>query len=186
MPLLPNPIIRDLETLMDAFAYLLATDSRTSSVQWILGDVGMGAPAKLPFGYISVVSESITWYTANGGQGGLAAAGLDDWAIPITLTICFEPHRYLSPAPAMPPAASPFNPTQLGTQPPYLEQPGWRGLLEITQLVKATLRTNVTLGGAATDTRVVESRYILQEIQDQIFRASRITIQTQQRRTRGN
>lgn len=184
-PPLPSDPLRDLESLMDGLAYLLATDSRTSGIQWILGDVGMGAPAQIPFGYISVITETVRWYTANGGQGGLAA-GLDDWEIPIVLTVAFEPHRYLPPVPSIPPITSPINPTNLGLQPPYMEQPGWRNSLEITQKIKATLRTNVTVGGVATDTRIVESRYVLQSIQDTIFRATRMTIQTQQRRVRGN
>jgi len=178
--------LRDLETLLDALAYLLSTDSRTSAIKWILGDVGMGAPSQTPFGYISPQTEAVTWYTANGGMGGLAAGlGLDDWAIPIILTVCIAPHQFVTPVQAVPPTASPFSQQTLGTPPPYLEQPGWRTSLEITQNVEKVMRTNTAVGGAATDTRIVESRYVLVDIQNTLFRARRIVIAAQQRRIRG-
>lgn len=172
---------------MDAYAYLLATDSRTNGIAWILGDVGMGTPTQVPFGYISVVSEAVSWYSASGGSGGLAAAGpqgLDDWMIPIVLTVAHETHRYIGPGPGNPPSTSPF--ANLANPLPYQEQPGWRKSLETTQNIKKVLRTNSNIGGAATTTHVVESRYVLQNIGDQLYRVTRLAIQTQQRRTRGN
>lgn len=186
----PTPQIggnRDLEILMDAFAYQFATDPRTSEINWILGDVGMGSPADLPFGYISVMTEAVTWYSANGGAGGLATAGLDDWQITVVLNICIEPHSYIPPIAATPPGASPFNAANnAGFTPPYLEQPGWRSMLEVVQNIKKVMRTSPTILGAATDTRLVESRPVLLEVHDRLYRAVRVTIMTQQRRIRGN
>ena len=186
-PTIFNIPLRDLETLLDAYAYLLSTDSRTSGISWILGDVGMGAPANTPFGYISPQTENVIWYSANGGTGGLAAGmGLDDWMIPIILTVCIAPHQFVAPVQAVPPPSSPFSLQTLGSAPPYMEQPGWRTSLEITQNIEKVMRTNTTVGGAATDTRIVESRYVLVDIQNTLFRARRVVIQTQQRRRRGD
>lgn len=186
---MPTPTIttRDLETVMDGFAYLLSNDSRTSNINWILGDVGMGAPVNLPFGYISVQDEVVSWYTANGGMGGLAA-GLDDWVIRVILTVCTEPHDFIPPVAAQPPNTSPFNPSNLGGPIVYQEQPGWRTQLEIIQNIKKVMRTTpgVVVFGAATDTRIVESRWVMAEINEKLYRAARLTIQTQQRRVRGN
>lgn len=188
---MPAPVIDNtklsLETLMDALGYLLSTDSRTSNIEWILGDVGMGRPTKVPFGYIQQVSETVTWYTAQGkGSGGLAA-GLDDWQIPINLVVAFEAHRFIAPINAIPPSSSPFNPSNNNNQAlVYQEQPGWRQALEINQNIKKVLRTNITVLGAATDTRIVESRYLLQAINNELYRAARTTVIGQQRRVRGN
>lgn len=189
-PPMPQIPTRDLEVLMDAFAYLLSTNSPTNEINWAIGDVGIGPPPPLPFGYITHVSEGVGWYTAGGGVGGLSAGGpqgQDDWNIPITLTIALEPHRYPNLLAATPPATSPFFPATLGIQAlPYQEAPGYRAFLQAVQKVKGVLRTNSTIGGAASDTRIVESRYILQEIDNSAYRAARMTINTQQRRTRGN
>ena len=184
----PNITDRDLEILMDAYAYYLSTDDRTKGIKWVLGDPGMGRPSRVPFAYIAQATENVGWYTSdgrNGGFGGLAA-GLDDWQIHIMILLCSEPHRYVDPVPAGPPDNSPFLPSNNGnTQLPYLEQPGWRSTMGMVQNIKKVMRTNSTLGGAASDTRIVESRYLLQDINNQVFRAARLTIATQQRRVRG-
>lgn len=182
---LPQPTLKDLEQFLDALAYLLATDPRTSSLTWILGDVGMGAPAALPFAYISQQNESVKWYTASGGGSGGLAAGLDDWDIPVVITIAFQQHEFVPPMPANPPNGSPFTAAALGHPPPYLEQATWRISLQTTQLVKDVLRTNITVGGWVATTRVVEARPVLQAINNVIYRAMRITLATQQRRVRG-
>jgi hypothetical protein len=187
MSTLPQPSGSfSLEELLDMLAYILASNPLTSGIQWILGDVGMGAPSQVPFGYISPYNESIRWSTA-GGQAGLGgiAAGLDDWDIPVVLTVAFQPHQYVPPVAAVPPPGSPFSSTSLGAQPPYLEQPGFRRAVEINENVKAVMRTNITVGGEAITTRIAEARYILQDIQGQQYRACRITAQSQQRRRRG-
>jgi hypothetical protein len=153
----------------------------------------MGPPSdnpevQLPWGYISALDESVKWETARGGIGGLAAPGpqgLDDWQIPVTLTVAFQQHQYVAPIRARPPAASPFNPAHLGSQPPYFEQPGWRLAEEINQRIKGVLRTNIVVGGEVATTRVTESKFIRLAVQSAMFRASRITIVAQQRRTRG-
>lgn len=188
---LPNILTRDIEVLMDAFAYMLSTDPRTSDIQWILGDVGMGEPSTVPFGYISLQNEALTWYSAagggSGGQGGLAA-GQDDWTMPIVLSVAFEPHRFVAPIPAQIPDDSPFFPaSNEGFTPPYLEQPGWRRALLINNTIKQVLRTlpGAVVLGAATDTRVVESRWLLLNVHNRQYRAARNTVITQQRRTRG-
>ena len=181
---LPAPVNKDLEELMDAVAYLLATSSATSNIAWILGDVGMGAPQDLPYGYVSQLNEQVKWYTANGGQGGNASGpnGVDDWMISIVLTICFQQRDYVEPVTAAPTAGSAFS--GLGTL-PYTEQPGWRGALRYVQSVKGVLRTNITIGGFAATTQVVESKPQLLDIDSKVFRAVRISLATQQRRRRG-
>jgi hypothetical protein len=187
MPL-PQPVKKDLEEFLDALAYLFATDPRTSAITWILGDVGMGAPTTLPFGYISQQSEAVKWMTSDGrgGSGGGLAAGLDDWLIPVIITVAFQQHQYVSPAPATPPSGSPFTAMALGTAVPYLEQPGWRTSLQTNQRIKDVLRTNIVVGGEVATTRITEARYILQVINSVAYRASRLTLSTQQRRVRGS
>jgi len=187
-PPVPNITNRDLEVLMDALAYILQTDSRTSGIKWILGEPGMGRPPAAPFGFIHPQTEMVAWTTANGGAGGLAA-GLDDWNIPILLTVAVEPHREPNaPVAAAPPASSPFATANLGIAVPYQEQPGWRKSLEMTQKISAVLRTgaNPVIGGAAAATRIVENRYVLMDIDGQVYRTRRLSLQTQQRRLRGN
>lgn len=185
-PPLPAPSKRDLEEAVDALAYLLATDPRTSGIQWIVGDVGMGNPTGLPFAYVSVQTEQVKWYTANGkGPGGLAA-GLDDWLIPITLTVAVRKHQFEQPVVAAPPGASSIGAvlTSVGAL-PYLEQPGWRAQVEVDQPIKDVLRTNITVGGYVATTNVTDSRPRLITIDKTLYRASVISIQAQQRRTRG-
>ena len=181
---LPQPVNRDLEEALDAIAYLLATSAYSSQVNWILGDVGMGSPQQLPYGYISHLNESVKWYSAAGGLGGMTggAAGVDDWIMPIVITIAYQQHRYVDPIPAAPSAGSAFS--GLGTL-PYMEQPGWREAQFYIQKVKAVLRTNITVGGFVATTQIVESKPVLMNINEILFRCVRITIQTQQRRRRG-
>lgn len=176
---------------MDMLAYILATNALTSNIHWILGDVGMGNPSQLPFGYIASFSETVRWETAMGGTGGLAAGGkqgLDDWLAPIVLTVAHEPHRYVPPQTAQPPSTSALYPGNLGIAAgamPYQEQPGWRKHLQTTQKLKGALRENIVIGGEAATTRITEARYVLQMVQNKLYRASRLTIQAQQRRVRG-
>jgi hypothetical protein len=176
------------EEFLDMLAYILATNPLTSNIQWILGDVGMGAPGRVPFGYIATFNEAVQWYTAAGraspGGGGIAA-GVDDWAITVVMTIAFTPHEWFPPQAATPPLGSPFNAVALGSAPPYFEQPTFRVAIEINENVKAVLRTNITMGGEVATTRVVESRYLLQDIDGKQYRVCRITVAAQQRRARG-
>lgn len=181
------------EEALDVLAYILATDSATSpptsSVQWIVGDVGMGPPTQLPFGFISLFNEMIQWETSQGGRGGLSAGGsrgLDNWQSLVTLTVAFAKHDYVPPAAAQPPAASPVSAHSLGVQPPFFEQPGWRLALQMNEAIKAVLRTNITLAGEVATTRVSEARYVLLTIEGSTYRAARCTVQAQQRRPRGN
>jgi hypothetical protein len=183
---MPQPVNKDLEELMDAFAYLLATTADTSGIAWILGDIGMGKPQQLPFGYISQLNEAVNWYSANGGQGGLASAantGLDDWQIQVALTVAYQQHQHVNPVLANPSAGSAF--AGLDIQLPYQEQPGWRGTMKYVQQVKGTLRQNIVVGGFAATTRIVEAKPVQILVGDVLFRAVRITLQTQQRRRRG-
>lgn len=181
---LPQPIKKDLREALDAFAYLLSTDDRTKGVTWILGDVGMGSPQETPFAYISQLNESVKWYTANGGTGGLPGGptGLDDWIIPIVLSICVEPHQWVPPGPPQPPAGNAYS-----TIPnlPYQEQPGWQDSLAVVQAVKGVLRQNIVIGGSVATTNIVEAKPMLLSIADKTYRAARITIMAQQRRVRG-
>lgn len=177
------------EEYLDVLAYTFATSPGTSGVQWILGDVGMGSPTRLPFGYIALFNESVRWMTAQGGSGGLAAGGnrgLDDWDLTTIITVAFQAHDYISPTQAVPPAGSPVSTAALGSVPPFLEQPGWRLALQLAEQVKIVLRTNITVSGEVATTRLTESRYLLQVIAGKTYRALRLTLAAQQRRPRGN
>ncbi len=180
----PAPIEKDLLELMDAVCYMLGTAPATSGITWILGDPGQGAPQALPFGYVSVMNETVKWYTANGGNGGMTGGttGVDDWTMPIVLTLCYQERQYVKPVPAAPYAGSAFN--GIGTL-PYLEQPGWRGAQTLVQKIKAVLRENITVGGYAATTTVAETRPILLSLDSKLYRAIRITAVAQQRRRRG-
>lgn len=189
MTTLPQPSgVYSQEEFLDMLAYALATDERTSGIQWILGEAGMGAPIAVPFAYISALNETTQWYTANGrpgaGGGGIAA-GVDDWLIPVGITVAITPHQYVPPTQAVPPVGSPLSAAALGSPPPYLEQPGFRAATVAIENVKAVLRTNITVGGEVATTRVTDSRYLLVSIQGKPFRCARITLTAQQRRKRG-
>lgn len=187
----PQPVNVGLEELMDMLAFILATDSRTENIDWILGDVGMGDPNAVPFGYISNFNESARWESSRGGQGGLPApgqTGMDDWDIPIAITVVFDRHAYAPPITANPPITSPLTAAALGLPKlPWQEQPGWRRALRVNQIVKSVLRSgnNPVIGGEAATTRIIESRYLLQVVRGDVFRAARTTLQAQQRRQRG-
>jgi hypothetical protein len=192
---LPQPSgAQTQEEFLDMLAYVLCTSSSSlvSDILWILGDIGMGAPPKLPFGYISPVNESVLWYTADGrpGGGGGLAAGLDDWTIPVALTVAFAPQQYVPPVTATPPFGSPLTAVALAAggfpAATYAEQPTFRQAMATGEAIKATLRENITMGGEVATTRITESRYILVEIQGKQYRCMRISIATQQRRVRGH
>lgn len=177
------------EEYADVLAYNLATNAATAGVEWILGDVGMGKPARLPFGYITVFGEAVRWSTMQGGTGGLATGGnrgLDDWDLTVILTVAFQSHDYFPPGTATPPANSPVLAVLNGAPVPYQEQPGWRLALQLNEQVKAALRSNPTNSGIGAASRVTESRYLLQNIDGSPYRACRITLSAQQRRPRGN
>ncbi len=168
---------------LDMLAWLLSTDSRTSRITWILGDVGMGAPQHTPFAYISPFGESVRWYTTGGLPGGVT--GVDDWDETVVMTVAFEPHRYVPPVHAVPPVSSPVSQQTLGVAPAYWEQPGFRKAMETSAAVKAVLRANITVLGEIATSRVTEARYVLQVVQGKLYRAARITVAAQQRRRRG-
>ena len=70
LPVLPQPSSQvSYEEFLDFLAYFLATNSNTSEVSWIIGDVGMGAPQQTPFAYISPRQDAIPWVTAAGSSG---------------------------------------------------------------------------------------------------------------------
>lgn len=178
----PTPLKHSLDELMDAFAWMLSTSPQTNDIQWILGDVGMGSPTQLPFAYISRLNQAVKWSTANGSSGGLAA-GLDDWSLPIVITLVLTEHEFISPVTATPPAGNVFanEPQPL----PYFEQPGWRDVETDVNSVLSVLRENITVGGFAATTTVNECKPILLTIDQNLYRCERISIQAQQRRTRG-
>lgn len=176
------------EEMLDVLAYILATNPATSGVEWILGDVGMGTPTQEPFGYISLFNEQVLWMTANGGRGGLSAGGvngLDDWQDVVLLTIGFAKHSYVPPVQAAPPANGPTNPAQLGSLPPYQEQPTWRLAIQLAEQIKFVMRQNIVLAGSVATTRVSEWRPVLLNLQGAMYRALRVTVQAQRRQSRG-
>jgi hypothetical protein len=177
------------EEMLDVLAYLLASSPATSGVQWILGDVGMGTPTAVPFGYVSLLNSQIPWMTANGGRGGLSTGGvggLDDWQDTVALTIAFAKHAYENPVQANPPANSPVNPAQLGSVPPYKEQPSWRLTIQLVEQVKIVMRENIVIAGSAATTRVGEWRPVLLNVQGAMYRGLRITVQAQRRQPRSD
>jgi hypothetical protein len=172
------------EELVDMLAYMLATSTRTSEVVWIVGDVGMGAPQQTPFGYIAPRNDKIQWMTS-GGLPAPGTQGLDDHTLTVPITVAVEPHQYLQPVQAEPPAGSPLSAQSLGVAPPFFEQPGYRASMRIADQITAALRENITLGGEVATTTIVETTYVLQRIEGDLFRALRLTVQAQQRRRRG-
>jgi len=174
------------EEFLDMLAYMLATNEHTSEVAWIIGDVGMGAPQQTPFGYIAPRNDNIPWMTAQGSTGGLPGGshGLDDHAMLVPITVAVQPHAHLQPIEAAPPESSPLSKHSLGTQPPYFEQPGYRAAMELQDRIRIALRENITLGGEVITTTIVETTYVLQTIESDVYRALRITLQAQQRRRR--
>jgi hypothetical protein len=186
-PALPQPSgTPNFEEFLDMLAYMLATNEHTEEVAWIIGDVGMGAPQQTPFGYIAPRNDNIPWLTANGSKGGLPGGprGLDDHLLVVPVTVAVQPHSYLQPVDAAPPEASPLSMQSLGIQAPYFEQPGYRAAMDLQDRIRLALRENITIGGEVITTTIVETTYVLQKIEGDLFRALRITIQAQQRRRR--
>ena len=175
-----QPIARNLEELCDAFMYKLATDARTSSITWILGEIGMGYPNQTPFGYLGVVTSQILWQTAAGRGTGELAAGLDDWLIPYRIILCHQPHQYIQPIAATPSVGNAF----VGNA-PYLEQPGYRDWINYSAAIEGCLRADITLSGFAATTQIMEATPILQEVEGTLYHAVRIVVNVQQRRVRG-
>jgi hypothetical protein len=186
MPL-PQPVQPSYEEFIDLLAYMLATNANTSEVLWIVGEVGMGAPKQTPFAYIAPRNDKIPWETANGSTGGLPTgpAGFDMHQLLVPITVAIEPHKYLQPAVATPPAASPVSAQSLGQTPPFFEQPGYRAAMGIQRRINQALREDITVGGEVATTNIVETTYVLQTIEGDIYRALRLTLMAQQRRRRG-
>jgi hypothetical protein len=184
---LPQPSgTPSFEEFLDFLAFWLSTNEHTKETAWIIGDTGMGAPQQTPFGYIAPRNDSIPWMTADGSVGGMTGGphGVDDHLLLVALTIAVQPHAYLQPVEAAPPESSPLSKHSLGSQPPYFEQPGYRAAMQLQDRLRRALRENITLGGEIATMRIIESAYVLQSIESDIYRALRITIQAQQRRRR--
>lgn len=184
---LPAPVEPSVEEFLDMLGYALATNANTSEVIWILGEVGMGKPDRTPFAYIAPRNDRITWETANGQTGGLPTGpmGFDMHQLLVPITVAVEQHKYLTPAVATPPATSPISAASLGHAPPFFEQPGYRASMDIQRRIGRALREDITLGGEVATTNIVETTYLLQVIEGDIYRAMRLTLQAQQRRRRG-
>jgi hypothetical protein len=187
-PPLPQPSgAPNYEEFLDMLAYLLATSEPTQEISWIIGDVGMGAPQQTPFAYISPRNDTIPWKTAGGSRGGMTGGpqGLDDHLMTVPMTVAVEPHQYLKPIQATPPVSSPVSQESLGVTLPFFEQPGYRAAMGVQRRINQVLRENITLGGEIISTTIVETTYLLQKIESDVYRALRITLQAQQRRVRG-
>jgi hypothetical protein len=182
----PQPVAFTHEEAIDMLAYVLATNARTSEIEWIVGDVGMGAPQQTPFAYISPRADKILWETGGGQSGGLptGSRGIDMHQMLIPITVAVQEHQYLRPTTAAPPAASPLSAQSLGTTPPFLEQPGYRLAMQYEDGIRQALRENIVLGGEVATTTIIETAYVLQVIEGKVYRALRITLQAQQRRRR--
>lgn len=187
MPVLPQPAAATYEEFLDMLSYMLATNPVTSEVLWIVGEVGMGAPQQTPFAYISPRNDKIPWETANGSTGGLPTgpAGFDMHSMVVPVLLCIEEHKYLKPQAAAPPAASAVSAASLGAPPPFFEQPGYRAAMGFQQRVTRALREDITVGGVVATTNIVETTYLLANVEGKVFRALRLTLQAQQRRRRG-
>lgn len=184
---LPQPVAFSQEEFIDMLAYMLATNPATQEVMWVVGEVGMGAPSQTPFAYIAPRNDRITWETAAGQTGGLPTgpAGFDMHQMLVPITVAVEQHKYLKPIPAEPPAGSPVSQPALGTAPPFFEQPGYRAAIEIQRNITRALREEITVGGEVATTNIVETVYLLQTIEGDIYRAMRLTLLASQRRRRG-
>lgn len=184
---LPQPVLPTVEEFIDMLAYMLATNPNTQEVMWIVGEVGMGAPQQTPFAFIAPRNDRITWETANGSTGGLPGgpAGFDMHQILVPITVAVEQHKYLPPSAPKPPSSSPVSAQSLGVQPPFFEQPGYRAAMGIQRRIAQALREDITIGGEVATTTIVETTYLLQTIEGDIYRALRVTLQAQQRRRRG-
>ena len=178
------------EEFLDMLAYMLATNSLTSEIAWIVGDVGMGAPQQTPFAYIVPRNDVIPWETANGQTGGLptgGVAGLDMHQMTTPLVVAVQEHKYVKPVVAAPPAGSPVSAAALGLQPgevPFFEQPGARAAMGIQHNITQVLRENITVGGEVATTRILETAYVLQVLEGKTYRALRLTLAGFQRRRR--
>jgi hypothetical protein len=155
-----------MEAFLDKLANYLATDPHgkgTAAVTWILGDTGTSELQTWPVGYITPFNDEIQPLT-----GGVNGVDKDTYLVP--LFIVDDLHRYGEPVQTQ------------GQQ--YMEQPGYRSLLQYAQAVRAAVRANITLDGVIATSRVIEIRYVQLKLAERLLRAARVTIQAQQRRGR--
>jgi hypothetical protein len=148
---------------------LPALDPSPSTVTWIIGDVGMGAPQGLPFGYIAPFNDKLPAYSAGGSSGPVR--GVDMEAATIPLLIVLDEHDYSPPVPSV------INPV-------VLEQPGYRPMMNLVENILTALRRNITLGGVAATSTITEARYVLVDIASKKYRGCRMTLSVTRRRPR--
>lgn len=160
-----------MEQFLDAVAQILTqgvdwTGVTTPVQQWILGDMGMGAPTALPFGYIIPSLDKVIPFT-----GGIHGVDMDEYLI--DLIVVDDLHKYGSPVPQ-----------QSGQAGSWLEQPGYRNLLRIGQAIRAAFRANITLGGNIAKSSEPKIQYVPVVIDNKSYRGLRITIDASMRRGR--
>jgi hypothetical protein len=103
----------------------------------------------------------------------------------VPITVAVQPHEYLVPIVAVPPTGNPVSEQALGIPVPFFEQPGYRLAMALKARIGQALRENITVSGEVITTNIVETTYLLQQIESDVYRALRITLQAQQRRQRG-
>lgn len=134
-----------------------------TDITWIVGDVGMGDPNALPFGFIAPFNDVVAPRTGGGH-------GVDMDTLTIPMLIVLAPHDYEQPIPS----ANTF----------FKEQPGFRTMLQLCQNVRSALRANITVSGLVATSLISEMRYVLVTIDNKTYRGCRITLNAQMRRGR--
>lgn len=166
------------EGFLDTLAFFLASapvfskQPDTTVVHWVLGDIGMGSVPGLPVAFIAPLNDAIVPYGKGGSTGGRHGTDMDDYQVPLLIIQAEHKVEEAIPATVIPAA-------------PFYEMPGYRDLMTLVQDVRAALRVEPTFGGAVATSTITESRPMLIELDNKIYRGARMTINARDRRSRG-
>lgn len=166
------------EGFCDTLAYYLAkppvlsNQPDTTVVHWVLGDIGMGPSPGLPVGFIAPLNDAIVPYGKGGSTGGPHGTDFDEFTVP--MLIVQAEHKVEDPVIS-----------EAISNAEYWESPGYRGLMQLVQLVRKALRAEPTFGGSVATSTISELRPMLIELDDKVYRGARLTLTARQRRSRG-
>lgn len=147
-----------------ALATSLANWQALSHITWVIGDPGLGAPGRLPWGFIVPTEDQVQ---ERSGQGSY---GWDHDRYTIEIVVVDDLNAYGDPRPV--PGEN------------YFVSPGYRSLMDVGQEVRAALRADITLSGHVATSAVKSIGYTPIMIDTRFFRACRVVWEATERRAR--
>lgn len=174
----------DYESILDTLAnYLssppvLAAQPDTTTIEWVLGDIGMGPTQAIPVGFIAPLNLGVVPFGRGGSVGGRSGTDLLDFTIPMLIIEAehdakAEPVNHVANAHTGEHASGEFK-----------EYPGYRGLIQFGEGVRRALRANIGLSGSVATSTITELRPVLIDLNNKLYRGSRLTLTARARRSR--